>query len=101
MALLRGEKSLVDDLLDRIRRIRDQHRQVLALGTTEGVKHPIGGVLPARRPTDPDAHPDEVRRRQRLRHVAHAVVAAVAAAGLELEGVERDVELVVDDGAIP
>ena len=58
-------------------------------------QHVVGRVLAAGRAADADPHPGEVAGADRGGDVADAVVAAVAAAGLEADGVERQVELVV------
>ena len=95
--LLRGDETLVDELLDGVGGIAHEDRQRLALGGPEGVEHPVGGILTPGRPADADPHTGEVRRAERLGDVADAVVTAVASADLQLDRVERDVELIVHD----
>ena len=53
--------------LDGVRGPVDLERQLLALGGGVVGQHEVGGVLPARRPADPDPHPVEVAGAERGR----------------------------------
>ena len=62
--------------------------------------HEVRGGLASGRAADTDAHAREIRGSDRGRDVADAVVPAVPAAELEPHGVERDVELIVQDDEV-
>src|SRR3954452_16198342 len=75
----------------------EQEVELLALGGGEVPEHEVGRVLPARRPADADADAEVVLGAAGAGDRAQAVVAALAAAALEPDGGERDVQLVVHD----
>src|SRR5579862_6634017 len=51
----------------------------------------------ARRPADTDAHPNEIRRAQRLLDRSHPAIAGVASALLETQPPRDQIELVMND----
>ncbi len=60
------------------------------------VKDEVGRVLPARRASDPDPHPQEVLRPQRSLERSQPVVTPGAAAELDAQRAGVDVQFVVD-----
>ena len=96
-ALLGVQQTLRDEHLDRVGRVTEEERQLLALRRREVLEDEVGRVLPSGRPTDADPHPQVVTGAERLRDRAQPVVAALTPTQLEPDVTRRDVELVVDD----
>src|SRR5690606_18903768 len=96
-ALLGRREPVVSQRLDRVSSIRQKIGQHASLGRAEVTEHEVGGRLTPGWAADADAHAQKLGGSRGLDDVAEAVVAAVAAAPLQPNGVERDVELVVDD----
>ena len=94
-ARLRRDQAVGDDEFGRIGRVGEQGGQRLALDAAERLEHEIGGILTTGRAPDADAHAREVGGADRRGDVADAVMTAVPAAGLQPNGVERDVQLIV------
>ena len=88
-------RAELDQQLDRVGGVLEVDVELLALGGGEVPQHEVGGVHPAGRSADPEAHPQVVLGAQRRRDRPQAVVAALAAAGLHPDGGRRQVEFVV------
>src|SRR4051794_16609017 len=83
-----------------VRGLGDEEGQLLALGGGEVLEHEVRRVLAAGRAADADADPEVVLGAGRPGDRPQAVVAALAAAALEPDGGEGEVELVVDDDEV-
>src|SRR3954469_22158631 len=95
--LLSLEPALADDVHHGVDGVAHQEGQLLTFGHREVPEHEVGGVLPPRRTPDPHPQAAVLLRPQRPADRPEPVVAALAAAPLEHEIAEREVELVVDD----
>ena len=95
--ILRHGDAVLDDALDRVVGTVDEKRELLALPRGEGLEHVVRRILPAGRPTDPDANADRVAGAEGPADAAQSIVATVASALLHAQGSERDVEFVVDE----
>src|SRR3954454_24187656 len=73
----------------------DEEGELLALRGREVLEDEVAGVVPAGRAADADAHPEVVLRPGGAGDGPQPVVAALAAAALEADSRERQVELVV------
>src|SRR4051794_7312205 len=73
----------------------DEEGELPALRGREVLEDEVGGVLPAGRAADADAHPEVVLRPGGAGDGPQPVVAALAPAALEADSGERQVELVV------
>ena len=78
----------------------DEQVELLALGRGEVLEHEVGGVLAARGAADADPHPQVVLGAGGAGDRAQPVVPALAAAALEPDDVEGEVELVVHDDEV-
>src|SRR6185437_15567112 len=92
----RGEAAR-EDRLHRVGGGADELGELLRLGAREVGEQVVGRVVPRRRAAHADPHARERGVAQICQQRADAVVAAVAAAGAQLETAERQVELVVHD----
>ena len=74
-----------------------RNAEITSLGGRELAQHVVGRILAAGRATDAEPHPFVVLAAERGRHGPQAVVPAVAAAALEPQRAEGQIELVVHD----
>jgi hypothetical protein len=90
-------QALGDQGLDGVGAAVEGEREFLPLRRGEVSEHEVRRVHPARRAADPEPDPVVVTGAERRGDRAQAVVAVVAAAELQADGAERDVELVVQN----
>src|SRR5687768_16744974 len=86
-----------DQFLDGISGPVDLQVELLALRTAEVAEHEGRGLHPPRRTADADPDPVELPGPEGAADGLEPVVPVVAAAELEPQAAEREVELVVDD----
>src|SRR3954451_174199 len=98
--VLRGLEPPGEQQLGGVGGLGDEEGQLLALGAGEVLEHEVRRVLPARWTADADPDPQVVLGAGRARDRPQAVVATLAAAALEPDAGEREIELVVDDDEV-
>src|SRR3984885_3335033 len=89
-------QALGDQGLHRVGAAVEGEREFLPLGGGEVPEHEVGRVHPARRAADAEADPVVVTGAEGRGDRAQAIVAVVAAAQLQADPAERDVELVME-----
>ena len=89
--------ALGDDGLHGVGRLLDGRHQDGPLGGAGTLEHVVGPGLAARRLADAHPHPEVPVGVEVALDGLEAVVAGIAAAGLDLDPARREVELVVDD----
>src|SRR5262249_27704884 len=95
--VLRGGQTLPPQGFDGVRGAFEHQGQQLPLGGGKITQHEVRGVHPARWPADSDPRPQVVTGAQGGGHRPQAVVAAVSAALFQPDGLEREVQVVMDD----
>src|ERR1700712_127324 len=94
-AVLRRLQALGEQGLDGVGGELQGHVQLAALGRGPPLEDVVGGVLASGGPADAEPHPQVVLRPERLRDRAQPVVPALAAAALEPDDAELEVQVVV------